>query len=187
MGIWELLILAIGLSMDALSVSITIGIMTPQLRLKHAMKAGLFFGGFQALMPVLGWLAGSTVSSYIEAADHWIAFALLGFIGGKMLWDVFKGGNDDEKVDPTNTGRLLLLALATSIDALAVGVSLAFLHVNIVASALFIGVTTFSLCVAAVMLGKKLGSLFQRWATIAGGVILIGIGINILVTHLLSK
>ena len=183
MSIWALLMLAVGLSMDALSVSVTIGITTRELRPRHALKTGLFFGGFQALMPLLGWLAGSTVSTYITAADHWIAFALLLFIGGKMLWDCFHA-DEGEAVDPTNTKRLLMLAVATSIDALAVGVSLAFLQVNILASSLFIGLVTFVICVAAVPLGRKLGGLFKRWATVAGALILIGIGVNILVTHL---
>lgn len=188
MSIVEIALLGISLAMDAFAVSITTGITLKDLRLKHAVKVGLFFGGFQFLMPVLGYIAGSTVSSYIESFDHWIAFGLLAFIGGKMLWECLmppKGGAEAEVVDPTATSKLFVLAIATSIDALAVGISLAILKENIWLCSSWIGVITFILSVIGVMLGKKMGEKLRKSAEIVGGIVLIGIGVKILLEHIL--
>ncbi len=188
MSLIEIALLGISLAMDAFAVSITTGITLKNLRFWHAAKVGLFFGGFQFLMPLLGYLAGSTVSVYIESFDHWIAFGLLAFIGGKMLWECVHPDKEkeDTSVSPTATGKLFVLAIATSIDALAVGISLALLKENIWLCAGWIGVITFALSVAGVMLGKKLGERFQRSAGVVGGVVLIFIGVKILCEHLLG-
>lgn len=188
MTYFELLLTAIALSMDAFAVSVTAGITLKKPRLWQAVKPGLFFGGFQALMPAIGYIAGSSVAVYIQAFDHWIAFGLLAIIGGKMLWDVFHEGEDEEEGDPTRTWTLLLMAVATSIDALAVGISFALIELPcpIGASVTIIGCTTCIISIAGVMLGKRLGEMFKRRATIVGGLVLIGIGIKILVEHLMG-
>jgi putative Mn2+ efflux pump MntP len=169
--------------MDAFAVSIATGICLPRPLPRHALKTGLFFGGFQFLMPLIGYLFGSTVSRYIVAIDHWAAFALLSLIGGKMLYDVVKNKPEDF-VDPTETLRLLVLAVATSIDALAIGVSLALVNADIWQASGVIGLVTFALCAAGVMLGKKLGQVFQRRAMLAGGLVLCFLGCKILIEHL---
>lgn len=188
MGIVELLLTAVALSMDALAVSITNGLTIRKLSWKHALKTGFFFGFFQALMPVIGYLAGSTVRELIVSIDHWVTFGLLAFIGGKMAWDALhEDASEGEKVeDPTNTATLTMMAIATSIDALAVGIGLALTNVNIIASALCIGLVTFVLCVLGVMLGKKLGDAFQKHAQVAGGIVLILIGLKVLIEHLMQ-
>lgn len=182
---------ALALSMDALAVSVCNGIAIPKLRPWHVIKTALFFGFFQMLMPIIGWLVGISVRDYIVAYDHIIAFVLLGGIGIKMIWDTLKPEKEDEASnaapsDPTQTKTLLLLAVATSIDALAVGISLAVTRTNIWISAAIIGVVTFIVCSAGVVLGKKLGSLFQRRAGLIGGIVLIGIGVKILVEHIIQ-
>ena len=179
-------LIAVSLALDAFAVSVSTGIAMPGFRLRHAVKMGLWFGGFQFLMPLLGWLLGTGVSSYIEAVDHFIAFGLLAFIGGKMVWDSLVGGGDggEGPCPDLSPRRLCLLAVATSIDALAVGVSMAFMPVNILLSAVVIGAVAFCLSVVGGMAGRKLGALFQRWAQLAGGLVLIGIGVKILVEHL---
>ena len=183
----EIVLLGISLAMDAFAVSITTGITLKDLRWKHAVKVGLFFGGFQFLMPLLGYLAGSTISVYIEEIDHWIAFGLLAFIGGKMLWECIHPGKEGEvAADPTATGKLFVLAIATSIVALAVGICLALLKANIWVCSSCIGIITFCLSVVGVMLGKKLGERFQKGAGFVGGVVLVCIGVKILVEHLLG-
>ncbi|MGI6201542.1 MAG: manganese efflux pump MntP family protein [Christensenellales bacterium] len=185
MDFFSLMLLALSLSMDAFAVSISTGITLKQVRPWHAIKTGLFFGGFQALMPLIGYLAGNTVAAYIVNVDHWIAFILLGFIGVRMIIEAVKESEECPKgADPTRTRNLLVLAVATSIDALAVGVSLALMQVDILFSAATIGVTTFALSALGVLLGRKLGCVFQKWAEIAGGVVLVGIGLKILVEHL---
>ena len=188
MGIVELLLTAVALSMDALAVSITNGLTIRKLSWKHALKTGFFFGFFQALMPVIGYLAGSTVRELIVSIDHWVTFGLLAFIGGKMAWDALhEDAGEGEKVeDPTNTATLTMMAIATSIDALAVGIGLALTNGNIIASALCLGLVTFVLCVLGVMLGKKLGDAFQTHAQVAGGIVLILIGLKVLIEHLMQ-
>lgn len=188
MGMIELLLTAVALSMDALAVSITNGMTIRKLSWKHALKTGLFFGFFQALMPTIGYLAGSTIRDVIVSIDHWVTFGLLAVIGGKMAWDALHEKEEEAgKIeDPTNTLTLMMMAIATSIDALAVGIGLALTNVNIIASALCIGLVTFVLCTLGVMLGKKLGDAFQKRAQVAGGVVLVLIGLKILIEHLVQ-
>lgn len=188
MGIVELLLIAVGLSMDAFAVSVCKGLgMKTGINLKQTFLIALFFGGFQALMPFIGWLVGSQFEKYITAYDHWIAFVLLCFIGGKMLYEcIFKKGEDAaESESALDIKELFVLAIATSIDALAVGVTFALLpDVNIGTSVLLIGLTTFLLSGIGVFIGNRFGSRFEKKAEIAGGVILILIGLKILLEHL---
>ncbi len=183
MGFAELFLTAVALSMDAFAVSVCKGLSARRLRPWNAVETGLFFGGFQALMPLLGWLLGRQFESYITEIDHWIAFVLLAFIGGKMIWEVLRGGEDDDS-GSFALRELLILAVATSIDALAVGVTFAFLSVNIWSSIAVIGVTTFAFSVGGVYLGNRVGGRFHEKAELAGGVILILIGLKILLEHL---
>jgi putative Mn2+ efflux pump MntP len=157
-----------------------------KLNLKHAYLIALFFGVFQAVMPLIGYLLGTGFSEYIEKFDHWIAFALLAFIGGKMVIEAIreKDGGPEEKTDALSTGELTVLAVATSIDALAVGITFAFLKVNILPSVLLIGVTTFALSLGGVLLGNRFGAKYKTKAEVAGGVILVLIGLKILLEHL---
>ena len=189
MGLAELALLAVGLSMDAFAVSICKGLGMKKINLKAAVVLGLFFGGFQAGMPVIviGWALGSQFMGIIGPIDHWIAFILLAFIGGKMLWEAFTedenegDGKDAEKID---LGEYLILAIATSIDALAVGISFAALSVDIVPAVSLIGITTFIFSVAGVAIGHTFGARYEKPATIVGGVVLILIGLKILLEHL---
>ena len=160
MGFLELFLIAVGLSADAFSVSVCKGLNMRKLNLKHAYIISLFFGVFQAVMPLLGYLLGTGFSKYIERFDHWTAFVLLGFIGGKMIIEAIreKDGENDEKTDTLKMGELTVLAVATSIDALAVGITFAFLKVNILPSVLLIGVTTFALSLGGVLLGNRFGA-----------------------------
>jgi manganese efflux pump family protein len=188
------LLVALALAMDAFAVSVASGICIADLKLKHALRASLSFGLFQFAMPVIGWLLGSTFSSYIRRFDHWIAFALLGFVGGKMIKESFEAKDaascsDDEKAraDIRDFRTLMLLSVATSIDALAVGLYYSVLGAPILAPAAIIGVVTFALCLVGTEFGKRIGSRFERWATLAGGIALVGIGLKILVEHLLKS
>lgn len=188
MGIVDLLLIGIGLSMDAFAVSLCKGLGMKRLDLRHAVIIGVFFGGFQALMPVVGWALGKQFESYIISIDHWIAFALLAFIGGKMIFDAVRGDGYDELAGKS-TGKLdykelFMLAVATSIDALAVGITFAFLQVNIVGAVSIIGITTFVLSFAGVAIGHQFGARFEKTAGIIGGVVLILIGVRILLEHL---
>lgn len=186
MSILSIILIAIGLSMDAFAVSMSIGINTKEEnKLKMALKSGIFFGGFQAIMPLIGWLLGVKFAYYIEKIDHWVAFLLLAFIGGKMLYEAFHNEEENDIKEYSNK-EFFILAIATSIDALAVGVSFALLSVNIVYAVSIIGVTTMILSIVAVFIGKVLGSVFKSKAEILGGLILVGIGIKILVEHLVS-
>jgi len=183
----SILLIAVSLAMDAFAISISTGMCFPRFGLRQSLKLGCWFGAFQGMMPLLGWFLGTRVAEYIEAFDHWLAFGLLAFIGGRMIWESLHG--DEEESCPTDLSarRLCILAIATSIDALAVGVSMAFMaDVNILFSAAVICVVTFLLSVVGGMLGRYLGSLFQKWAEVAGGVVLIGIGIKILMEHLMG-
>lgn len=186
MSFLELFLIAVGLSADAFSVSVCKGLNMRKLNLKHAYVIALFFGVFQAVMPLLGYLLGTGFSEYIERYDHWIAFVLLAFIGGKMALEAIreKDGEAEEKTDTLSIGELTILAVATSIDALAVGITFAFLKVNILPSVLLIGVTTFALSLGGVLLGNRFGAKYKSKAEIAGGVILILIGLKILLEHL---
>ena len=189
MGIFEIIMIGVGLSMDAFAAAICKGLNMRRLSGKNMFIIGLFFGGFQAGMPLLGWALGRNFESYITSVDHWIAFVLLGFIGGKMILDVIKGDDGcdcgccgcEEKLD---IKEVFTLAVATSIDALAVGISFAFLKVNIGLAVSAIGITTFTLSALGVAIGNKFGAKYEKKATLAGGIILIFIGTKILLEHL---
>lgn len=183
MSIIELFLVAIGLSMDAFAVAIGKGLSMKRLNWRQAIIIALFFGGFQALMPTLGWLLGAQFDQYVSALEGWIAFALLAFIGGKMIWDAF---HEDDSSSATSeqaldVRELLVLAIATSIDAFAAGVALALLDVSIAFSASFIGITTFALSLIGVIIGHQFGSRWEKPSTIVGGVVLVAIGVKILV------
>ena len=203
MSFWEVALIGIGLSMDAFAVALGKGLAMKTLSLRKTLWIAAAFGGFQALMPLIGWLLGSSFSRYIEAVDHWIAFALLLSIGGKMIRDALKEIREEketkEKTEEAGSnkdlriGELLILAVATSIDALAVGLSFAMLGVTGVStpaclsiwfSILIIGIETFVLSGGGVLIGHRFGSKYHARAEIAGGIILILIGIRILISHL---
>ena len=183
MGLLELFILAVGLSMDAFAVSVCKGLAMPKITVKKAAVAGIWFGGFQALMPALGYLLGSQFKDSITAIDHWIAFILLGIIGGNMIREACSGECEKEN-DSLDIKTMFLLAVATSIDALAVGITFAFLKVNIAAAVSFIGVTTFVISAAGVKIGNIFGTKYKSKAELAGGIILILLGLKILLEHL---
>ena len=184
----ELFLMGVGLSMDAFAVSICKGLGMRKVNKKQALVIGLFFGGFQALMPFIGWLLGSQFEKYITSIDHWIAFILLGIIGGKMIVESVKPDKEDDEVKemdaPLDLKEMFVLAVATSIDALAVGVSLAFLKVAILPAVLFIGCITFVCSAAGVKIGSIFGDKYQSKAELCGGIILILIGIKILLDGL---
>ena len=182
MRIWELLVLAVGLSMDAFAVSVCKGLALRKVTLGHCCIAGLWFGLFQALMPLLGYLLGSQFADQITAVDHWIAFILLGLIGTNMIREAAAGG--EEQNDSMSFRVMLLLAIATSIDALAVGVTFALLTIRIIPAVCTIGVITFLLSAAGVKLGSLFGARWGSRAEFAGGVILILLGTKILLEHL---
>ena len=178
----ELFLLAVGLAMDAFAVSVCKGLALPRIDMKKALAAGLWFGGFQALMPLLGYLLGSRFASYIADFDHWIAFVLLALIGGNMIRESF---GDEEEADASFGLRAMLpLALATSIDALAVGLTFAFLSVRVLPAVTLIGVVTLVISMAGVKLGNLFGARFRGKAEFAGGLILILLGVKILLEHL---
>lgn len=183
MGLLELFILAVGLSMDAFAVSVCKGLAMPKITVKKASVVGIWFGGFQALMPALGYLLGSQFKDSITAIDHWIAFILLGIIGGNMIREACSGECEKEN-DSLDIKTMFLLAVATSIDALAVGITFAFLKVNIAAAVSFIGVTTFVISAAGVKIGNIFGTKYKSKAELAGGIILILLGLKILLEHL---
>jgi putative Mn2+ efflux pump MntP len=183
MGLLELFLLAVGLSMDAFAVSICKGLSVKELRPKHALICGVYFGGFQALMPLIGWALGMQFQSLIASIDHWIAFVLLAVIGINMVREAL-GDEEETTNDCFDVKTMLPLAVATSIDALAVGVTFAFLDVSIVPAVSFIGVTTFVCSAIGVKLGHVFGLRFQSKAEVLGGLVLIGIGLKILIEHL---
>lgn len=170
--------------MDAFAVSVTSGIAIRHLRVKHALKIGIFFGSFQAVMPLIGWLAGLSLRDFISGVDHWIAFGLLSLIGCKMVYESFKIKSSERAFNPLNVYVLLILSVATSVDALAIGISFAFQRILIATPIIVIGAITFLLSFLGVFVGNRLGHFFEKKIEIAGGLILIGIGIKILVGHL---
>ena len=182
MGFIELLLIAVGLSMDAFAVSVCKGLSVKKVGVKHAALAGLYFGGFQFLMPVIGYLLGFRFESVIESIDHWVAFVLLAFIGGNMIKESF--GKAEELNDDFGVKTMLLMAIATSIDALAVGITFAFLEVQILPAAGLIGVTTFLLSFVGIYIGNAFGIRYKSRAELAGGIILVVIGVKILLEHL---
>ena len=184
----EFLLLGVGLAMDAFAVSICKGLAMRKVNKKQAVVIALFFGGFQAIMPIVGWFLCKGFQNYIEAFDHWIAFALLAFIGMKMIIETLSEKEEDvvvEKMDPPlDMKEMLMLAIATSIDALAVGISLAALDRPIVESATIIGVVTFIISIVGVYIGNFFGNIYKKRAELAGGIILVLIGVKILCEHM---
>ncbi len=183
-----LFLIGVGLAMDAFAVSVCKGLAMRKVNPRQAVVIGTFFGGFQALMPLIGWLLGNRFEKYIKGIDHWIAFILLGIIGGKMLVEALKEDDEEEEVK-CNDGHLdikemFILAIATSIDALAVGITFAFLDYPVAEAVTIIGVTTFIISVAGVYIGNFFGSRYKKRAEIVGGIILVLIGCKILLEHL---
>lgn len=188
MSFWEILLLGVGLAMDAFAVSICKGLGMSKVNGKQCLVIGLFFGGSQALMPLLGWFLGSAFAEKIKAIDHWIAFILLGYIGIKMISDAIKEWKEETKVDemdmPLDLKEMFMLAIATSIDALAVGITFSFLKVAIAWACITIGVVTFIISCGGVYVGNIFGERYKAKAQIIGGVILVVLGIRILLSHL---
>ena len=183
MGLIELFLIAVGLSMDAFAVSVCKGLAMPKCTFKKAAIVGLWFGGFQALMPAIGYILGAQFQEAIASIDHWIAFVLLALIGGNMIHEALD--NDEEEVDASlDVKTMFLLAVATSIDALAIGITFAFLKVNIIPAVCFIGIVTFIISFAGVKIGNVFGARYKNKAEIVGGVILILLGLKILLEHL---
>jgi len=184
----ELFLLGIGLAMDAFAVSVCKGLGMRRLNKKQTLIIGLYFGGFQALMPLIGWLLGSQFQKYITSIDHWIAFILLSFIGGKMMIEAIREWNEEETVDvmdaPLDHKNMLVLAVATSIDALAVGITFAFLDTPIIEAITIIGITTMVISIIGVVVGNFFGSRYKSKAEFIGGLILVLLGLKILLEHL---
>ncbi len=179
-------LIAIGLAADCFAVALSGSVSIRTLSFLQVFRASLAFGLFQGLMPVLGWLAGRTVVEFIAGYDHWLAFALLTFVGGKMIWESFHSRDGNRKNTDITEGFLLLtLAVATSIDALAVGLTFAFIKVDIMVASLTIGAVAFIATTIGFLLGRKVGSLIGKRAETIGGIVLIGIGIKILLEHML--
>jgi putative Mn2+ efflux pump MntP len=194
MELFTIVIIAVGLSMDAFAVSIVSGAAYKQLHVKHALRMAVFFGGFQAFMPLVGSLAGLTIRAHIANYDHWIAFGILCGVGGKMIYESFRIGSAKKVLDPSNIFSLLILAVATSIDALAIGITLSFLKVPLGVAVTIIGLVTFVLSYLGVFIGDKFGNSRKGWPSpffenkieAIGGLILIGLGAKILFGHLVS-
>ena len=184
MGLIELFLIAVGLSMDAFAVSICKGLAMRQCTVRKSCIVGIYFGGFQALMPVIGYMLGVQFKNIITSVDHWIAFLLLGFIGVNMAIESRKEEDPEGADESLDVHTMLGLEVATSIDALAVGVTFAFLQVNIVPAVTFIGVITFTLSAAGVKIGNIFGTKYKAKAELAGGIILILMGCKILIEHL---
>ena len=190
----ELLLMGVGLAMDAFAVSVCKGLGMKKLNKKQAVVIGLYFGGFQALMPLVGWILGIQFQKYITSIDHWIAFILLGFIGGKMILDVIKEKGENEewneedivevKDQPLDHRNMFVLAVATSIDALAVGITFAFLDTPILEAITIIGITTMIISIVGVVIGNYFGGKYKHKAELVGGIILVLLGVRILIQHL---
>jgi len=186
MSIGEILLIGVGLSMDAFAVSVGKGLCLKRVTLKNAGLVGLYFGAFQALMPLTGYILGATFAGAISSVDHWIAFFLLAVIGGKMIWEAWKKHDEpEEEMADFGVRTMLVLSVATSIDALAVGVSFSLLYVNIGMAAGLIGCTTLLLSMLGVKLGNAAGTRYKRGAEFVGGFILVGMGVKILLEHTL--
>ena len=184
MDLITIILVAIGLSVDAFSVAIGIGAANTKRSWAPVMRLAAAFGLFQFAMPIAGWLAGQTVVDIVSDYDHWIAFALLAYVGGKMIWDGCKNESEEEKADSTRGLSLILLSIATSIDALAVGFSFSILKVPILFPATIIGIVCFLITTVGMIFGKVLAKIFGKKVEIFGGIVLIGIGIKILIDHL---
>ena len=185
MSWWSLVALAVALAMDAFAVAIVTGLTLNPLTRRHVVRLSFHFGLFQALMPLLGWAAGHAVYAYIAAVDHWIAFGLLAFVGGKMIYEALRGEEESRySNDPTSGWTLVMLSVATSIDALAVGLSLAMIGSTIVVPALVIGIVAAAFTATGMVLGRRIGSRWGKRVEIFGGLVLIAIGVKILIEHL---
>lgn len=184
MGLIEIILIAVSLAMDAFAVSICKGLSMKKMDWKKAIIIGLYFGIFQAVMPVIGYLLGVGFEESIKFIDHWIAFGLLAFIGGNMVKEALSKEDDEEVDDKVDFKTMIVLAIATSIDALAVGVTFAFLNVNIVVSVCLIGIVTFVISCIGVKIGNVFGDKYEKKAELAGGIVLILIGLKILLEHL---
>jgi putative Mn2+ efflux pump MntP len=190
MDLSEILLVAVGLSLDAFAVAVAASVSIGQVSRRQVFRFSFHFGLFQAMMPVIGWLAGMTAARHFERWDHWIAFALLGFVGGKAVWGALRpeetGKEEGAAADPTRGLSLVMFSVATSIDALAVGMSLAALSVTIWLPAVTIGAVTAALTVVGMVLGGRIGVRLGKRVEILGGLILIGIGLKILISHLVA-
>jgi len=185
MNIWTIILIALALAMDAFAVSIASGICIRQSRIKHALIMAGWFGAFQAIMPLIGWFAGVKFSSYISSIDHWIALGLLSFVGGKMIYESSRLESLEKKTNPFDLHILFVLSFATSIDALAVGLSFALLNVEILLPVIIIGLVTFTISFAGVLIGERGGHFFEKRIELIGGLVLIAIGIKIVLDHIL--
>jgi len=185
MNFITIVIIAIGLAMDAFAVSIVSGTAYQQLKIRHALRIAIFFGAFQAFMPLIGSLAGLTVKQYIADYDHWVAFALLSAVGGKMIYESFKITPSSKIFDPSSIFVLVVLSIATSIDALAIGITLSLITSSIAAAVIIIGIVTFTLSYLGVFIGQKFGHFFESKIEAVGGIVLISIGLKTLIQHLL--
>lgn len=183
MELFEIIIIAIGLSMDAFAVSIGKGLSVAKSKLSYYLKVGLWFGGFHALMPLIGYLLGTSFADAVAEFDHWIAFALLAIIGGNMIKEAVGNDDDEESNADFSIKALFVLAVATSIDVLAAGVSFAFLKADIISSIIIIGITTFLFSIVGFKIGNIFGNRYKKKAELVGGVILITIGLKILIEH----
>ncbi len=184
MGVFSIFLIAIGLNFDSLAVSISAGLVVKNIRFNQAAKIAFVFAVFQGLMPFIGWFLGLQVRDLIKDYDHWIAFTLLFIIGARMIHESLKKEEDKKTLNPLKLFVMISMAIATSIDALVVGVSLAFTEVNIIITIAIVGISTFLVSMLGMLLGKKAGSMFGKKMEIVGGIILIGIGVKILFEHL---
>ena len=185
MNLITIVVIAVGLAMDTFAVSIASGTVSKQIKVSHALRMALFFGGFQLVMPLIGSFMGLALKKYIEGYDHWVAFGLLAAVGGKMIYESFKIKPAGDNPNLSNIFILLILSIATSIDALAVGITLSLITSSIVTAAIIIGLITFALSYFGVFVGQKLGHFFENKIEAIGGLVLIGIGIKIVLEHLL--
>jgi putative Mn2+ efflux pump MntP len=186
MHLFTVIVVAVSLAIDAFVVSVVSGGAYKQLHVKHVLRMAVFFGSFQAIMPLIGFMAGLSIEEHIEIYDHWIAFGLLSAVGCKMIYEAFKIKSIGEKMDPSNIFVLLMLSVATSIDALAIGITLSLITGSIIAAVVIIGLVTFVLSYLGVYIGKRFGHFFENKIEAVGGIILIGLGVKIMFEHLYS-
>ena len=184
MNLLNIFLIALAVAMDAFAVSVASGIAIRQLKIKHALTIATWFGLFQAVMPLIGWLGGLNLKAFIGGVDHWVASSLLCIVGCKMICESFKMKSDEDRANALEVPVLFMLSLATSIDALAAGISFAMLAVAIAGPILVIGTVTFVMCLAGVWIGNRIGHFFERIMEIAGGLLLVAMGIKVLISHL---
>jgi putative Mn2+ efflux pump MntP len=180
----EIVLIAVGLAADSFAVSVSSGAVIQQLRFCHAVRIAVFLSVFQGLMPLVGWKLGSFANTVIAAIDHWLAFVLLSFIGGKMIYESLVADKDQDIINPLKLSVLITLSIATSIDALAVGFTFSFLDIAIIEPVIIIGLVTFVFSLAGTYIGNGFGHIFERKIELAGGLILIAIGLKILIEHI---